>query len=228
MTKNVRYFVLLPDMYQERFLAIAQKTGLPKDAFAFASKRDELDHLAQSYGPFPFLISFSTSVIVPGKYLNHPGQVAVNIHAASPEYPGRDPHHYAIYDGAVEYGATMHYMTEKVDAGAIIAVELFPVEANIPPRKLMQQADASAWVLIEKLLSWIQQGVPLPQTDLVWSSVKRNRKDFLQFCKIEPNIEKAELDKRIRAFHVDGFTNLYTEIQVVKFFYLEPVIKEHP
>lgn len=226
MTDNVSYFVLLPEMHRERFLTLAQKTGLPKEAFAFASTREELDALAVTYGVFPFLISFSTSVIVPAQYLNHPGQVAVNIHAASPDYPGRDPHHYAVYEGAIEYGATMHYMTEKVDAGAIIAVELFSVEATITPRALMLRADACAWILIEKLLSWIQQGTVFPKSDRVWSAVKRNRKDFLRFCKIEPDMEQTELERRIRAFHVDGFTNLYTEIQGVKFFYLPPAIKE--
>ncbi len=226
MANKIRYFVLIPDVYQERFLAIAQKNGLPKEEFAFASKRDQLDQLAETYGAFPFLISFSTSVIVPRQYLNQPGQIAVNIHAASPDYPGRDPHHYAIYEGATEYGATLHYMTDKVDAGPIIAVELFRIDEDITPLQLMQQANTYAWILIEKLLFWIQQGIPLPQTDRVWSSVKKNRKDFLQFCKIEPNMEKSELDKRIRAFHVDGYSNLYTEIQGVKFFYLKPLIKE--
>lgn len=226
MNRDISYFVLLPDIHKERFLDLAQKNGLSKNAFAFASKREELDQLALTYGTFPFLISFSTSVIVPSEYLNKPGQIAINIHAASPDYPGRDPHHYAVYEGAVEYGATMHYMTDKVDAGDIIAVEIFQIDANITPRKLMLQAEDCAWILIEKLLFWIHQGIPLPQSDRVWSSVKRSRKDFIRFCKIEPNMEKTEIDRRIRAFHVDGFSNLYTEIHGIKFYYKDPFIKE--
>src|SRR5262249_229160 len=58
-----------------------------------------------------WLISHSTSVIVPASVLEVLQGRAVNIHAASPRYPGRDPHHFAIYDGAARYGATAHVMT---------------------------------------------------------------------------------------------------------------------
>ena len=42
-----------------------------------------------------------------------PSLTAINIHAASPQAPGGDPHHFAIYDKVKEYGATLHYMTKK-------------------------------------------------------------------------------------------------------------------
>jgi methionyl-tRNA formyltransferase len=87
--------------------------------------RDEADlvTLTANVDREDMLLSHSTSVIVPGKLLEPFGERALNIHAASPDYPGRDPHHFAVYDGVRRYGATLHRMARKVDAGAILDVE---------------------------------------------------------------------------------------------------------
>ena len=47
---------------------------------------------------FELLVSFGSSIIVPKKILDIKGLTSINIHAASPDYPGRDPHHFAVYN----------------------------------------------------------------------------------------------------------------------------------
>jgi methionyl-tRNA formyltransferase len=77
------------------------------------------------------LVGFVTPLIVPPAILAQLGYGAFNFHPGSPSYPGWAPAHFALYDQAREFGATAHMMIEQVDAGPIVAVELFPVPADI-------------------------------------------------------------------------------------------------
>ena len=87
------------------------------------------------------LVSFGTSLIVPTDILDHYAGGVYNIHAASPDYPGRDPHHWAAYDRVNRYGATAHIMTSKVDDGPIVDVEWFDVSPGTRPEELLKKAN---------------------------------------------------------------------------------------
>lgn len=220
------YLILTSEGLKERFIQEAIAAGLSMDDLVFAFNKEDLRNRFDDYGHFSFLISFSTSVIIPSEYITISEQVSVNIHAASPNYPGRDPHHYAVYDGAKYYGATLHYMTSKVDAGDIIDVELFDFDNSVKPYELMQMADEAAWKLIQKLFKSISSNSELPISEYHWSGKKRSRKDFEDFCRIDSSIDKQELQRRVKAFHVDGYTNLFTKIHGMKFHYKLEVDKK--
>ncbi|HIF11202.1 MAG TPA: hypothetical protein EYQ81_16100 [Sneathiellales bacterium] len=55
------------------------------------------------------LISMSSGVIVPRRMIDRLS-AAYNFHGATPTYPGRDPHYWALLDGAAEFGCTAHVM----------------------------------------------------------------------------------------------------------------------
>ena len=77
------------------------------------------------------LIAFSSPVIVPPDVLSALGFGAYNFHPGPPEYPGWAPAHFALYEGAAEFGATAHAMAERVDSGPIVAVSRFPIPSDI-------------------------------------------------------------------------------------------------
>src|SRR5688572_2747045 len=106
--KHARTVLLMPPAFAERASALALHAGLQL-AGVHASTPETLEAALAS--PAAILLSFGTSVIVPDAILRTPGLLPINIHAASPQYPGRDPHHFAAFDGVTEYGATMHLMT---------------------------------------------------------------------------------------------------------------------
>jgi methionyl-tRNA formyltransferase len=212
------YLILTAEGLKERFIQEAIVAGLSMDDLVFAYNKEELRNRFDDYGQFNFLISFSTNVIVPSEYIRISEQISVNIHSASPNFPGRDPHHYAVYDGAKYYGATLHYMTSKVDEGDIIDVEFFDIENSVKPYELLQMADEAAWKLIRKLFGLIKNNNKLPLSQHRWGVKKRNRKDFEDFCRIDDSMDKLELQRRIKAFHIDGYTNLFTEIHGMKFY----------
>lgn len=164
------------------------------------------------------LLSFGIGTIVPKWILDTPNLLALNVHAASPQYPGRDPHHFAIYDGAREYGSTLHYMTQHVDAGPIVDVETFNVPQAITPSGLLGLARESSFVLIRRFFQlYVERGAPKPMDGVVWGERKSTRKMFLELCRIDPAMTKEEVVRRKLATEMPGYKNLYIDIHGIRF-----------
>lgn len=172
----------------------------------------KLDH------PQKLLLSFGTSIIVPSPLLKQPGLLALNVHAASPDYPGRDPHHFAVYDGATKYGATAHFMTSKVDAGPIVDIELFDVPTDATPENLLDQANQAAWVLLERLLKKLAEVEALaPLAGAKWGTRKTTRKMFMELCRVDASMTAVEFASRLRATSMPGYSNLYMDVRGHRF-----------
>lgn len=172
------------------------------------------------FNNFNFLISFSTSVIVPEPIVTNHNLIALNIHAASPQYPGTHPHHFAVYNNTKEYGATLHFMTKKVDAGPIIDVELFRVKEGDLPINLLSKADKSGLVLYKKVIKNLDNLSFFKENPyLKWGKDKSTREDFKQMCRIPTDISKPELDRRLKACAHPNYSNAFVELLGHKFFY---------
>jgi len=72
-------------------------------------------------------ISFLYPFIVPSEEIDK--SIWINFHPAPlPEFGGRKVAFNAIMNNAKKYGATIHYMDEKLDTGDIIKVNYFSIE----------------------------------------------------------------------------------------------------
>jgi methionyl-tRNA formyltransferase len=68
-----------------------------------------------------FVFSFYYRYMLDLKWLQLPRSGALNMHGSLlPKYRGRAPVHWAIIQGETETGASLHYMEEKPDAGALV------------------------------------------------------------------------------------------------------------
>ena len=92
------------------------------------------------------LVSFASSVVVPGKILASLGYGAYNFHPGPPDYPGRHAESFALYEKAAVYGATAHVMYEKVDAGPIIDLEIFEIPDDVTLPIRLTQTPTTCWV----------------------------------------------------------------------------------
>src|SRR5690606_33502142 len=123
------------------------------------------------------LVCFNTGIIVPRDVLSR-YRSAFNFHAASPDFPGRDPHHWAIYRGAKRFGVTAHIMTEKVDDGPIVSTASFASPENCAPQELRALAYRRLIELFVKCLRFDR----LVPTGHVWGPNKSTRAKLLQMC----------------------------------------------
>jgi methionyl-tRNA formyltransferase len=152
------------------------------------------------------LVAFTTAVVVPPKVLDQLGYGAYNFHPGSPQFPGWAPAHFAIYHQASEFGATAHIMTERVDAGPIVGVEMFRIPETISLGALEALAYAHLarlfWRLAKNLATQIE---PLTELPIRWSGQKSSRRRYAAMCDIPLDISKEEFDRRIGAFGGNHF-----------------------
>lgn len=81
----------------------------------------------KSYAP-DFIFSFYYRNMLCEEILNVPSRGAYNLHGSLlPKYRGRVPVNWAVLHGETETGATLHEMTVKPDAGAIIEQVAVPI-----------------------------------------------------------------------------------------------------
>ena len=167
---------------------------------------DELSALGAEMLRRARLVSFVTSVIVPPAVLAQLGYGAFNFHPGPPDYPGWAPAHFALYDSAKEFGATVHVMVEQVDAGPIVDVARFPIPADISVLGLEGLAYAHLAFLFWRTAHWLaSEAQPPPVLPLQWGNRKYYRGTYRAMCEIPLDITKSELDRRIKVFGSNHF-----------------------
>jgi methionyl-tRNA formyltransferase len=105
---------------------LASREHLPciePDQTALPGLEAELSALAPD-----FLFSFYYRYLLPSSLLRTARQGALNLHGSLlPRYRGRAPVNWAILRGERETGASLHYMTERADAGALVDQMAIPI-----------------------------------------------------------------------------------------------------
>jgi methionyl-tRNA formyltransferase len=213
--KNLTAVFLMSEADGNTAYDLAKQAEIDLDV-VIVSDLNALEHAFST--PRDLLLSFGTGIIVPPWILAIEGLLALNVHAASPEYPGRDPHHFAVYDGAKRYGATMHYMSQSVDSGPISDIELFDVPNNVSPIQLLELANDSSWILIQRFFSiYKKQGAPSALNNVAWGKRKTTRKMFSELCKVDCAMSEREFERRLRSTTIPGYDNLYLELHGRRF-----------
>jgi methionyl-tRNA formyltransferase len=78
-----------------------------------------------------FVFSFYYRHLLESAWLAMPRLGALNMHGSLlPKYRGRAPVHWAIIHGEAQTGASLHYMVEKPDAGALVDQQSVPIGDN--------------------------------------------------------------------------------------------------
>jgi methionyl-tRNA formyltransferase len=147
------------------------------------------------------LVAFATDIIVPQTVLGRLGYGAYNFHPGPPQYPGWAPAHFALYDRATAFGATLHVMVERVDAGPIVDVASFAMPAAIGVVGLVELTYAH---LAQLFWRWARplatRAEALAESGIQWSGNRNSRRLYEAICDIPLDIRKDELERRIRVF----------------------------
>ena len=97
-------------------------------------------------------------VLTPGFVRRYAGRL-INIHPSLlPDFPGLDTHARAIDAGAVDHGATVHFVTEDLDGGPIIVQVRVPILAGDDPDTLAARVLAQEHVILPLAIRWFAQG----------------------------------------------------------------------
>jgi len=147
------------------------------------------------------LVAFTTPVIVPADILARLAYGAYNFHPGPPQYPGLTPAQFAVYEQAREFGATAHAMAARVDAGPIVAVELFEVAPGATVLDLELGSYRALAHLFWGLAGMLAtQAEPLRPLGIEWGGQKSSRRSYEALCDIPLDISREDLERRISAF----------------------------
>ena len=193
--------ILLTGPVEQAVLTSALCGHNPGLTVHWAVSRDDLARFDRAVLARSRLVAFATPVIVPADMLDALGFGAYNFHPGPPAYPGWAPAHFALYEDAAEFGATVHAMAARVDSGAIVEAVHFPIPADIGVQGLEGLAYAHLaklfWQFAKHLATRID---PLPHSALQWGRRKYSRRAYRAICDIPLDISKEELDRRMRVF----------------------------
>lgn len=108
-----------------------------------------------------FLFSFYFRSMLPTSLLALAARGAYNMHGSLlPKYRGRVPINWAIIHGETETGATLHEMTAKPDAGAIIGQTTVPILPDDTAHEVFVKVTVAAEQTLWRVLPDLIDGVP--------------------------------------------------------------------
>ena len=91
-------------------------------------------------------------------FVDHFSGKILNIHPSLlPKYPGLDTHRKAINSSDKQHGATVHFVTEKLDGGPIISQAVVNIEAKDTELTLAAKVLDQEHVLYPKVIHWYTQ-----------------------------------------------------------------------
>jgi methionyl-tRNA formyltransferase len=106
-----------------------------------------------------FLFSFYYRKLLRKALLALPVQGALNMHGSLlPRYRGRAPVNWAVLNGERQTGATLHYMTEKPDAGDIVAQYAVPILPDDTAREVFDKVTLAAELTLDAVLPALRAG----------------------------------------------------------------------
>ena len=129
------------------------ETALPEDPneAAFAAR---VEALAPD-----FLFSFYYRQMLGRRLLAAPRRGALNMHGSLlPKYRGRAPVNWAVIKGETETGASLHYMTEKPDAGAVVGRQRVPILPDDTAREVFDKVTLAAELVLDAALPALLAG----------------------------------------------------------------------
>lgn len=138
----IRLRALLSDRADAVALIVARDAGVAAIALAPA---DFPDRAAFDRALFARVAEFSPGLIVLAGYMRRIESEAIapwhgriiNIHPSLlPKYPGLRTHQRALDAGDAAHGASVHYVTEQLDGGPVIAQAALPIRVGDSPHTL--------------------------------------------------------------------------------------------
>ena len=106
-----------------------------------------------------FLFSFYYRQMIKPALLAVPPRGALNMHGSLlPKYRGRAPVNWAVLHGETRTGATLHYMTEKPDAGDIVVQRDVPILPDDSAREVFDKVTVAAELALDGVMPALLTG----------------------------------------------------------------------
>lgn len=107
--------------------------------------------------------------ILSSAFVQHFQGLILNIHPSLlPKYTGTNTHQRAIDARETEHGVSVHFVTEELDGGPVIAQERVPVLPQDTARELAARVAAQEHVLYPRVVTWFAAGRLVMRDQRAW------------------------------------------------------------
>jgi len=107
--------------------------------------------------------------ILSSEFVNHFAGRILNIHPSLlPKYPGTNTHQRALDAGDNEHGVSIHFVTEHLDGGPVIAHATIPVDANDDAATLQQKVHVQEHRIYPQVVSMYADGRLEMRQETAW------------------------------------------------------------
>ena len=142
----------------------ATKVGIPcvaLDETLFDSKLDfdqEIMKVIDNYQPGVIILAGYMRILSADFISKYFGKI-LNIHPSLlPKFPGLNTHQRAIEASEKKHGASVHFVTEELDGGPVIAQEFVNIDSTDNAQTLAKKVLDKELVLYSKTIHWYTQG----------------------------------------------------------------------
>lgn len=141
-------------------LARAEAAGIPTCVINHRdyADRDQFDQAMiaaiDPCQPDTVVLAGFMRILTPAFVQHYQGRL-LNIHPSLlPRYPGLNTHQRALEAGDREHGCSIHFVTDQLDGGPVIARAIVPIESNDSAESLSNRVQTREHVLYPLVLRW--------------------------------------------------------------------------
>lgn len=159
-----------------------------------------------------FLLSIYYRNVLPDELLSVPRLGAYNIHGSLlPKYRGRAPVNWAVANGEIRTGATLHRMISRPDAGAIVDQEEVEIGEDDTARDVQERVTAAAVKLLDRSLGPLEAGTAKarPQEESAATTFGRRRPEDGRIDWARSAREVHNLVRAVSHPYPGAFTDLF-------------------
>lgn len=158
-----------------------------------------------------WIFCFRSYYILPQSVIDAAAQGAINFHPAPSDFRGRGCLNFALYEDAAQYGVTTHMIEAKVDSGAILRCDRFPILPGDGVDSLLQRTHHHLLSAFYDILGGIARegrahvDALLQACEATWSGplYKLSHLNALQV--LDAGVSPEEMARVIRATHTTAF-----------------------
>jgi phosphoribosylglycinamide formyltransferase-1 len=160
----IRVTAVISNRADARGLEVARAHGVPTTVLPhsdFASREAFEAALSQSidaHQPALVVLAGFMRVLTPAFVARYRGRL-LNIHPSLlPAFPGLDTHRRALQAGVRLHGATVHFVSDQLDGGPIVAQAAVPVWPDDTEQALAARVLEQEHVVLPRCVRWIVEG----------------------------------------------------------------------
>ena len=196
----ISHIILMTGEVEAPILAQILRAYNPALAVTPVTCSEDLARACAAPGPGTRLLSFCSSVIVPGDLLAALPGPAYNFHPGPPERPGRYPAVFALYDNANAFGVTVQEIHARVDSGPIVAAEWFEMQPAWNLGLLEEQTLIHLITIFKRLAPHLaNHAAPLMRMSISWRGHKTTKAEADALGMITADMAPEEIARRRRA-----------------------------